>query len=216
MKSNIKVLFHHLFFGAVFNLLLSMSATSFVHESSQSLDRVVETSLPPAQQHLSQTHKNIVDAADGAVNHRMWRRSSTYKLTKKGRLGCAAAVSEVLQKADVQVGDTALAASLVDELLQAGWRWEYASGATMHPGDVIYGFRPGHNPHAGGGHAHIAIVGSSIRGQVFIYENSTQLRYWVKRELGKTRFARSDFGQNIFLLHPPEEFRFDGESKHVH
>ncbi|HEY9870861.1 MAG TPA: hypothetical protein V6D08_16975 [Candidatus Obscuribacterales bacterium] len=151
---------------------------------------------------------DILAAAEAGVGKRMWALSSTAGWTENGNLGCAAALSEVLQRAGVNVKDTALAANLAHQLTDnLGWKRIPATVENMkkYPSSVVYGHSGGWNDWGGGGNAHIGIVGETVDGRVWVYDNSSATRVWTHRPLQESSFVPGNarFGNNMWILVPP-------------
>ncbi len=92
---------------------------------------------------------------------KMWRGSSYGKWTDGGRYGCAAAATEVLQKAGVRIPDAGTVGQADSSLRRLGWHKTPLS--QRGPGCVVIGYTAGTNWRKGGGNAHIGIVDSSGR-----------------------------------------------------
>lgn len=137
----------------------------------------------------------ILHSASEGVGQKLWARTKFAGVVQGGNLGCAASVSECLQRAGFNYANDAGVAGLVDQLKRKGW--------TQHPigearaGDVVYGHKGG-GWRNGGGNAHIGIMGEN--GHAFA--NSSGSGKWKTGPLEGIIGARR-FGQNRFCLRPP-------------
>lgn len=138
----------------------------------------------------------ILAAASGDVGNQVWARSDFSRRTRDGRLGCAASVSEVLQKAGFSYANSPGVGVLTDQLKEHGWKQMPVSEA--RPGDVVYGWKPGTKMHRGGGVAHVGIVGKNDT----VYDNSSRSREWSHRRLTSV-FSRRTYGDQLYVLRPP-------------
>ncbi len=155
-----------------------------------------------APRRSGKAHDILHSAAEG-VGQKLWARTKFAGVVQGGNLGCAASVSECLQRAGFHYANDAGVGGLVDQLKKKGW--------TQHPitdaraGDVIYGHKGG-GWRNGGGNAHIGIMGEN--GQAFA--NSSGSGRWKNGPLEGIVGARR-FGQNRFCLRPPGgDNEFDG------
>lgn len=162
-----------------------------------------------AQRRNGRAHDILHSAAEG-VGQKLWARTKFAGVVQGGNLGCAASVSECLQRAGFRYANDAGVGGLVDQLKRKGWTQHPISEARA--GDVVYGHKGG-GWRNGGGNAHIGIMGEN--GQAFA--NSSGSGRWKTGPLEGIVGARR-FGQNRFCLRPPgggSEFdgppeRFDG------
>ncbi|MBS1957167.1 MAG: glycoside hydrolase family 75 protein [Cyanobacteria bacterium SZAS-4] len=161
-----------------------------------------------AQRRSGKAHDILHSASEG-VGQKLWARTKFAGVVQGGNLGCAASVSECLQRAGFSYANDAGVGGLVDQLKKKGWTQHPISEARA--GDVIYGHKGG-GWRNGGGNAHIGIMGEN--GQAFA--NSSGSGRWKHGPLEGIVGARR-FGQNRFCLRPPganSEFgppeRFDG------
>lgn len=141
--------------------------------------------------------KRILDASKRSVDKRLWAMGDFANSVKGGRLGCAAAVSEVLKMSGFSYANSAGVGNMVDILKRHGWTQVELKDA--RPGDVVYGGKPGTRWWEGGGNAHIGVVGED--GQVF--HNSSGRRRWVQDDLTAV-FNTKRFGQQRWALRPPQ------------
>jgi hypothetical protein len=157
-------------------------------------DRRPEDDLRPGDR--SEKEAKILDVAQKSVNKRLWARSDFANQVKGGRLGCAASVSEVLRESGFNYANSAGVGGMVDILKRHGWTQVPLSESRA--GDVVYGGKPGTRWWAGGGNAHIGIVGEG--GQVF--HNSSGRKHWVQDNLTSV-FNSKRFGNQRYALRPP-------------
>lgn len=137
---------------------------------------------------------NILANAVEGVGKALWALTPFRNSVNGGRLGCAASVSEVLQRSGYQYANSAGVGGLEGQLMRNGWTKAPLSQAA--PEDVVMvGRSPGWR--AGGGSAHVGIVGEN--GSV--YHNSSSRGQWVKDNL-QARFGR---GGEMFVLKPPAD-----------
>lgn len=148
------------------------------------------------EQRDRRSNAKILHHARKSVDRRLWAQSDFANSVKGGRLGCAASVSEVLQMSGYEYANSAGVGPLVDILKQQGWTQIPLDRA--QPGDVVYGGKPGTRWWAGGGNAHIGVVGED--GQVF--HNSSGRKRWVQDDLTSV-FNKKRFGDNRWVLRPP-------------
>lgn len=139
----------------------------------------------------------ILASAKQSVGQALWAQGDFRNVVQGGNLGCAASVSEPLQAAGFTYANSAGVGNLTKQLTDHGWTRHPVSQA--QPGDVVYGWEPGTNLYAGGGGAHIGIVGEN--GSV--YHNSSSRKYWVNDSLNGV-FNSRRFGNQIYVLRPPE------------
>lgn len=132
--------------------------------------------------------KNAIDGLGKAL----WSLTPFKHSVSNGRLGCAASVSEVLQRSGYNYANHAGVGGLESQLMQNGWRKAPLSAADA--GDVVVVGRS-RGWRAGGGAAHVGIVGEN--GSV--YHNNSARGQWVKDNLN-ARFGR---GIENFVLKPP-------------
>ncbi|MDZ4833929.1 MAG: hypothetical protein SGJ27_09135 [Candidatus Melainabacteria bacterium] len=135
--------------------------------------------------------KIVFNAIEG-VGKALWALTPFRNSVKNGRLGCAASVSEVLQRSGYDYANHAGVGGLDVQLQRNGWTRAPLSEAS--PGDVVIVGRS-RGWRAGGGNAHTGIVGEN--GSV--YHNSSSRGEWIKDNL-QARFGRG--GEN-FVLKPP-------------
>jgi hypothetical protein len=136
--------------------------------------------------------KNAIDGLGQAL----WSLTPFKHSVRGGRLGCAASVSEVLQRSGYRYANHAGVGGLESQLMRNGWRKAPLSAAA--PGDVVVVGRS-RGWRAGGGSAHVGIVGEN--GSV--YHNSSSRGQWIKDNL-QARFGR---GMETFVLKPPANGR---------
>ncbi len=135
---------------------------------------------------------NILANAVEGVGQALWALTPFRNSVNNGRLGCAASVSEVLQRSGYNYANSAGVGGLEGQLMRNGWTKAPLSQA--EPEDVVMvGRSPGWR--AGGGSAHVGIVGENGT----VYHNSSSRGQWVKDNL-QARFGR---GGEMFVLKPP-------------
>lgn len=144
---------------------------------------------------VSDANGKLLALSNGLVGQQLWAQGKFRNVVQGGNLGCAASVTEVLQKAGFSYASSAGVGNLTDQLKQRGWTQLPVSQA--QPGDVVYGWRG--NLHAGGGSGHIGIVGEN--GSV--YHNSSRKTTWSHDNLNSV-FTRR-FGGNTYVLRPPAD-----------
>lgn len=137
----------------------------------------------------------LVNAVEG-VGRALWALTPFKNAVRGGRLGCAASVSEVLQRSGYNYANHAGVGGLESQLMRNGWTKAPLSEAS--PEDVVMigrsrGWR------AGGGNAHVGIVGENGT----VYHNSSSRGEWIKDNL-QARFGR---GGEMFVLKPPADGR---------
>lgn len=142
---------------------------------------------------VSDANGKLLALSNGMVGQQLWAQGKYRNVVQGGNLGCAASVTEVLQKAGFSYASSAGVGNLTDQLKARGWKQLPVSQA--QPGDVVYGHRG--NLHAGGGNGHIGIVGEN--GSV--YHNSSRKTTWSHDNLNSV-FTRR-FGGNTYVLRPP-------------
>lgn len=133
----------------------------------------------------------LKNAVDG-IGKALWALTPFKHSVNNGRLGCAASVSEVLQRSGYRYANHAGVGGLESQLMQNGWRKAPLSSA--QPGDVVMVGRS-RGWRAGGGAAHVGIVGENGR----VYHNNSARGKWVEDNL-HARFGR---GMERFVLKPP-------------
>ena len=136
---------------------------------------------------------SIFKAALDSIGKAMWGISDFRNSVRGGRLGCAAAVSEVLQLAGIDYANAAGVGNLVGQLMNNGWTRAPLSQA--EPGDVVVKVRS-RNWRQGGGGSHIGVVGEGGK----VYHNSSSRKVWVEDNL-RTRFGG---GLDRWVLKPPK------------
>lgn len=159
------------------------------------MDRARQTGLGDIN--VSDANGKLLALSNGLVGQQLWAQGKYRNVVQGGNLGCAAAVTEVLQKAGFSYASSAGVGNLTDQLKARGWKQMPVSQA--QPGDVVYGWRG--NLHAGGGSGHIGIVGEN--GSV--YHNSSRKTTWSHDNLNSV-FTRR-FGGNTYVLRPPDAQR---------
>ena len=132
--------------------------------------------------------KNAIDGLGKAL----WSLTPFKHSVRNGRLGCAASVSEVLQRSGYDYANHAGVGGLESQLMRNGWQKAPLSSADA--GDVVVVGRS-RGWRAGGGAAHVGIVGEN--GSV--YHNNSARGQWVRDNL-HARFGR---GVENFVLKPP-------------
>lgn len=137
---------------------------------------------------------HIVGLASESVGQRLWAKTKFARVVQNGNLGCAASVSECLQRAGFAYANDAGVGGLVDRLTRNGWTKHAFHEAK--PGDVIYGHK-GSGWRNGGGNAHIGIMGENGHA----YANSSGNGKWIHAPV--ERIIGSRFGQNRFCLRAP-------------
>lgn len=134
----------------------------------------------------------IVANAIRGIGERLWALTPFKSVVRGGRLGCAASVSEVLQRSGYDYAHHAAVGGLERQLMNNGWTKAPLSQAA--PGDVVVVGRS-RGWRAGGGSAHVGIVGENGT----VYHNSSSRGQWIKDNL-QARFGR---GLETFVLKPP-------------
>lgn len=124
------------------------------------------------------------------VGDQLWRNG--YGLGS-GRLGCAAAVSEVLRDAGVRGVRSAGVAQAAEQLTRQGWT-QHSGLDKAEPGDVVVVVRRSGWRNGGGG-AHIGIVGEDGK----VYHNKSKTGRWTEDSLQRTFGG----GMSRFILKPP-------------
>lgn len=147
-----------------------------------------------ASRRSGKAHEILHSATEG-VGQKLWARTKFAGVVQGGNLGCAASVSECLQRAGFGYANDAGVGGLVDQLKRKGWTQHPISEARA--GDVVYGHKGG-GWRNGGGNAHIGIMGEN--GHAFA--NSSGSGRWKTGPLEGIIGARR-FGQNRFCLRPP-------------
>ncbi len=155
--------------------------------------------LAPPPQASSKIGERIVASAQAAEGEKLWRAEAT--ATRNGRLGCAISTSEVLAQAGLDIDKETGACALVEQLQDRGWNKVAVSQA--QPGDVIYGARPGKEAAAGGGNAHVGIVGERQDGKLMVYANVSATGRWT-HESANRAFSPNRFGNQIWAFRPPQ------------
>ncbi|GEM_PF-1794705 len=155
--------------------------------------------LAPPPQATSKIGDRIVASAQAAEGEKLWRSEAT--ATKNGRLGCAISTSEVLAQAGLDINKETGACALVEQLQDRGWNKVAVSQA--RPGDVIYGAKPGKAAAAGGGNAHVGIVGERQDGKLMVYANVSATGRWT-HESANRAFSPNRFGNQIWAFRPPQ------------
>lgn len=155
--------------------------------------------LAPPPQASSKISDRIVASAQAAEGEKLWRAEAT--ATKNGRLGCAISTSEVLAQAGLDINKETGACALVEQLQDRGWNKVAVSQA--QPGDVIYGAKPGKAAAAGGGNAHVGIVGERQDGKLMVYANVSATGRWT-HESANRAFSPNRFGNQIWAFRPPQ------------
>ena len=145
----------------------------------------------------SELQFKLLDAAKGNVGEALWAQGPFRNSVRGGRLGCAASVSEVLQEVGFGYANSAGVGGLSGQLMRNGWTRVPLSQASA--GDVVFAGKPGTNWQAGGGNAHIGIIGE--RGRV--YHNSSSSGRWVEADLYGV-FNSRRFGNQRWALRPPD------------
>jgi len=139
---------------------------------------------------------SILKHAIDGIGEALWAMTPFRNAVRGGRLGCAASVSKVLQRAGYDYAHHAGVGGLESQLMRNGWTKAPLSAAG--PGDVVMigrsrGWR------AGGGSAHVGIVGENG----VVYHNSSSRGQWIKDNLQ----ARFGGGIERFVLKPPANGR---------
>jgi hypothetical protein len=155
--------------------------------------------LAPPPQASSKIGERIVASAQAAEGEKLWRAEAT--ATRNGRLGCAISTSEVLAQAGLDINKETGACALVEQLQDRGWNKVAVSQA--QPGDVIYGAKPGKVAAAGGGNAHVGIVGERQDGKLMVYANVSATGRWT-HESANRAFSPNRFGNQIWAFRPPQ------------
>lgn len=155
--------------------------------------------LAPPPQATSKIGDRIVASAQAAEGEKLWQAEAT--ATKNGRLGCAISTSEVLAQAGLDINKETGACALVEQLQDRGWNKVAVSQA--RPGDVIYGAKPGKAAAAGGGNAHVGIVGERQDGKLMVWANVSATGRWT-HESANRAFSPNRFGNQIWAFRPPQ------------
>ncbi len=155
--------------------------------------------LAPPPQATSKIGERIVASAQAAEGEKLWRAEAT--ATRNGRLGCAISTSEVLAQAGLDINKETGACALVEQLQDRGWNKIAVTQA--QPGDVIYGAKPGKAAAAGGGNAHVGIVGERQDGKLMVYANVSATGRWT-HESANRAFSPNRFGNQIWAFRPPQ------------
>jgi hypothetical protein len=145
---------------------------------------------------LSDKAKAIASVADAQQGNALWTKYASE--TQNGNLGCAAAVSEVLRKAQAVPGNfNELAVYYMDQKLQS-MGWEKVDYNNRRPGDVIIGYRTSNPAASMGGGAHTGIVGENGK----TYSNSSSTGEWTYND--PNSWVPPNGGYQItYVLRPP-------------
>lgn len=142
-------------------------------------------------------NSRIVLAAERNADAKPWVGSRYEPQVQNGRLAGAAAVSMVLQDIGYSYADSANVGKLSDQLEQQGW--EKVPLSQAKPGDVVYGGRLGKDWRAGGGNAHVGIVGQDGK----VWHNDAKTGNW-KADLVESSFPPERYGEQVWVLRPPQ------------
>ncbi len=155
--------------------------------------------LKPAQPKTSDLPANarIALAAERNAEAKPWVGSRYEPQVQNGRLAGAAAVSMVLQDIGYDYADSANVGKLSSQLEQKGWQKVPLDQAK--PGDVIYGGRLGKDWRAGGGNAHIGIVGQDGK----VWHNDSKTGNWQADSVASS-FPPEKYGEQVWVLRPPQ------------
>jgi len=140
----------------------------------------------------------IADAAEKNDGTQPWTDTKYTPNVQNGRLAGAAAVSTILQDLGYKGADSANVGKLSDQLIKEGWQMVPLDKA--QPGDVIYGGRLGKDWRAGGGNAHVGIIGKD--GEV--WHNDSATGNWQKDSVASS-FPEGKYGNQVWVLRPPPE-----------
>lgn len=118
----------------------------------------------------------LVAISKGSVGRRLWAETPWASLTQNGNLGCAAAVSKILQESGVDIPGSPLVRELHGQLTARGWsRIQISNQDQYQHGDIVYGLDDGLRGHVG--------IVDIANGVIYIYENSSTSGKWVYRTL---------------------------------
>ncbi|MDZ4837292.1 MAG: hypothetical protein SGJ27_26195 [Candidatus Melainabacteria bacterium] len=139
----------------------------------------------------------IVQAAEKNAGTKPWSDTKYSPQVQNGRLAGAAAVSVVLQDQGYKYADSANVGKLTDQLIKQGWSMVPADQAKA--GDIIYGGRLGKDWKAGGGNAHVGIVGKDGK----VWHNDSASGNWQQDSIASS-FQEGKFGNQVWVLRPPQ------------
>lgn len=142
-------------------------------------------------------NSRIAQAAEKNAGTKPWSDSKYSPQVQNGRLAGAAAVSMVLQDLGYNYADSANVGKLSDQLIKQGWSMVPADQAKA--GDIVYGGRLGKDWRAGGGNAHIGIVGKDGK----IWHNDSATGKWQQDSMADS-FPDGKYGNQVWVLRPPQ------------
>ncbi len=140
---------------------------------------------------------NLVDIAKHNIGRPVWAFSKFASLCQSGYLGCAATVSELLQKAGVKIKDTASVSTVVNELTNLDWhKVKITNKDQFHAGDIVYGLK--------GHHAHIGIITQANKDKVLVCDNSSATGTLKERtiESGGSFTPNGRFAGSLYVMRP--------------
>lgn len=139
----------------------------------------------------------IAKAAELNAGTKPWSDTKYAPQVQNGRLAGAAAVSMVLQDLGYEYADSANVGKLSDQLIKQGWSKVPASEAKA--GDIVYGGRLGKDWKAGGGNAHIGIIGKDGK----VWHNDSATGKWQPDSMADS-FPEGKYGEQVWVLRPPQ------------
>ena len=142
-------------------------------------------------------NNRIAQAAEKNAGTKPWADSKYSPQVENGRLAGAASVSMVLQDLGYKYADSANVGKLSEQLIKQGWSMVPADQAK--PGDVVYGGRLGKDWRAGGGNAHVGIVGKDGK----VWHNDSASGKWQQDSMADS-FPEGKYGNQVWVLRPPQ------------
>lgn len=142
-------------------------------------------------------NERIALAAEKNAGTKPWADSKYSPQVENGRLAGAASVSMVLQDLGYNYADSANVGKLSDQLVKQGWSMVPADQAK--PGDVVYGGKLGKDWRAGGGNAHVGIIGKDGK----VWHNNSASGKWQQDSMADS-FPESKYGNQVWVLRPPQ------------
>lgn len=145
----------------------------------------------------SDANEKISKAAQGTLEKKPWVGSEYEPNLSGGRLAGAASVSLVLQGLGYSYADSANVGTLSKQLIDQGWKSVPLDQAKE--GDIIYGGKLGKDWRAGGGNAHIGVIGPDGK----ILHNNPKTGVWTA-DSKEESFPPGTYGNQVWVLRPPE------------
>lgn len=154
-------------------------------------------SLSPLRENSQGSTKDLIALAEKNVGKPVWARTKFASLCKQGILGCAATVSDLLQKSGVPIAGSSNVYGVVNQLADIGWeRVKITNKNQFHAGDIVYGTK--------GSQGHIGLITGAKDNQVIVCDNSSSSGTLKERSLEESGsfVPGGRFSDSLYVMRP--------------